>query len=108
VFPTSLDVGDERKNQFGGLRGGVWRGHKACYSRDRSFKVLRENTTFVVMMILGSVVETFVGAKLPGLAAANLLVPLLALIPLVSGLKVWRHKAALSGPPMISPSPDKH
>ncbi len=63
----------------------------ARYSRDRSFDVLRGNGRFVLVMTAGSVVGTVVGALLLGVVPDLVLVPALALILLVSAVKVWRH-----------------
>jgi uncharacterized protein len=63
----------------------------ARYSRDRSFVVLGENGRFVLVMAAGSVVGSFIGAQLLGLLSSAVLLPLLAVILLVSAVKVWRH-----------------
>jgi uncharacterized membrane protein YfcA len=62
------------------------------YSRDRSFEVLRLNRAFVVFMVAGSVVGALVGGLLLGLVSASILYPGLALILLLSAIKVWRHE----------------
>lgn len=61
------------------------------YSRDRSFSVLGANKSFVLTMAAGSIVGTFIGGLLLGLVPASVLLPLLAVILLVSAVKVWRH-----------------
>ena len=61
------------------------------YSRDQNFKVIKENSAFVILMILGSIAGAFIGAQLLGIVPENLLIPLLALILLISAIKVWRH-----------------
>lgn len=61
------------------------------YSRDQSFSVVARTRAFLVMMAAGSIVGTFLGAQLLGLIPAGVLLPGLALILLVSALKVWRH-----------------
>jgi uncharacterized membrane protein YfcA len=61
------------------------------YSRDRSFAVLGHNRGFVVAMAAGSVVGSFLGGQLLGVVPAQILLPLLAAILLVSAVKVWRH-----------------
>lgn len=63
----------------------------ARYSRDRSFVVLGENRTFVLVMAAGSIVGSFVGGQLLGLIPSFVLLPVLAVILLVSAVKVWRH-----------------
>ena len=63
----------------------------ARYSRDRSFSVLGTNRSFVLTMAVGSIVGTFIGGRLLGLVPASVLLPLLAVILLVSAVKVWRH-----------------
>jgi uncharacterized protein len=64
----------------------------ARYSRDRSFVVLGENRSFVLVMAIGSVVGSFIGGQLLGIVPTPVLLPLLALILVLSALKVWRHK----------------
>jgi uncharacterized membrane protein YfcA len=64
----------------------------ARYSRDRSFVVLGENRRFVLMMAAGSIVGSFIGGRVLGLVPNTILLPLLALILVLSALKVWRHK----------------
>ena len=61
------------------------------YSRDRSFVVLGENRMFVLVMAAGSIVGTFIGGRLLGLVPSPVLLPLLALILVLSAVKVWRH-----------------
>lgn len=63
----------------------------ARYSRDRSFVVLRENSRFVLVMAAGSIVGSFVGGRLLGLVPTPVLLPLLAVILMLSAVKVWRH-----------------
>ncbi|MER9596021.1 sulfite exporter TauE/SafE family protein [Mesorhizobium sp. M0244] len=62
------------------------------YSRDRSFAVLGRNKLFVFVMAAGSIVGSFIGARLLGILPSPLLLPLLALILVVSAVKVWRHR----------------
>lgn len=62
------------------------------YSRDRSFEVLRLNRTFVVVMATGSVIGALIGGLLLGFVSASVLYPILALILLLSAIKVWRHE----------------
>lgn len=63
----------------------------ARYSRDQSFSVLGKNRSFVLVMAAGSVVGSFIGGQLLGLAPTPVLLPLLALILVISAVKVWRH-----------------
>jgi uncharacterized membrane protein YfcA len=64
----------------------------ARYSRDRSFAVLGENLRFVLVMAAGSIVGSFIGSRLLGLVPNTVLLPLLAVILVLSAVKVWRHK----------------
>ncbi len=64
----------------------------ARYSRDSTFAVLLRNRAFVVLMAAGSMVGSFIGAKLLGIVPSGILLPGLALILLISAAKVWRHK----------------
>ena len=62
------------------------------YSRDRSFAVLRQSRSFVLVMALGSIVGTFIGGRLLGIVPSAILLPLLAGILIISAVKVWRHE----------------
>lgn len=64
------------------------------YSRDGSFAVLKAQKSFVLVMALGSLVGTWIGGLLLGVVPDAVLLPMLALILLVSSVKVWRHKDA--------------
>jgi uncharacterized protein len=64
----------------------------ARYSRDRSFVVLGENRSFVLVMAAGSILGSFIGGRLLGLVPNAVLLPLLAVILVLSALKVWKHK----------------
>lgn len=64
----------------------------ARYSRDGSFRVLRENRAFVVVMAIGSIAGAWLGAALLGVVSSALLLPALAVILVVSAWKVWRHR----------------
>jgi uncharacterized membrane protein YfcA len=64
----------------------------ARYSRDRSFVVLAENRRFVLVMAAGSILGSFIGGRLLGLVPSAVLLPLLAVILVLSALKVWKHK----------------
>jgi uncharacterized protein len=63
----------------------------ARYRRDRAFGVLREDLRFVVAMTAGSVAGSVAGALLLGAVPDLVLVPALALLLLVSAVKVARH-----------------
>jgi uncharacterized protein len=62
----------------------------ARYSRDRSFVVLAENRRFVLVMAAGSIFGSFIGGRLLGLVPNAVLLPLLAIILVLSAFKVWR------------------
>jgi uncharacterized protein len=64
----------------------------ARYSRDRSFVVLGENRRFVLVMAAGSIIGSFIGGRLLGLVPNAVLLPLLAIILVLSALKIWKHK----------------
>jgi hypothetical protein len=64
----------------------------ARYSRDRSFVVLGENRRFVLVMAAGSIFGSFIGGQLLGLVPNAVLMPLLAIILVLSAVKVWKHK----------------
>lgn len=61
------------------------------YSRDRSFSVLRSSKAFVLIMAAGSILGAFIGGRLLGEVPSAVLLPLLAVILLISAVKVWRH-----------------
>ena len=63
----------------------------ARYSRDRGFAVLRDNTRFLLVMSLGSVIGTVVGGMLLGVVPSRALIPALVLLLVVSAVRVWRH-----------------
>lgn len=63
----------------------------ARYSRDRSFAVLCESGRFVLAMAAGSIAGSFLGGRLLGLVPDAVLLPLLAVILVLSAIKVWRH-----------------
>jgi uncharacterized membrane protein YfcA len=64
----------------------------ARYSRDRSFVVLGETRRFVIVMAAGSILGSFIGGELLGLVPNAVLLPLLALLLVLSTVKVWKHK----------------
>jgi uncharacterized membrane protein YfcA len=61
----------------------------ARYSRDRSFVVLRRNRSFVLWMAAGSILGAYLGGRLLGVVPEGILLPMLALILLVSAGKIW-------------------
>jgi uncharacterized protein len=61
------------------------------YSRDRSFVVLGQNKGFVLVLAAGSIIGSFIGGRLLGLVPSPILLPLLAVILVISAVKVWRH-----------------
>lgn len=62
------------------------------YSRDSSFAVLGKNRRFVLTMAAGSIAGSFIGGQLLGHVPNTALLPLLAIILLISSVKVWRHE----------------
>jgi uncharacterized protein len=61
------------------------------YSRDQTFNVIYVQWRFIVIMAAGSIVGSYLGSKLLGIVPTPVLLPLLAVILLVSAFKVWRH-----------------
>lgn len=67
------------------------------YSQDRGFAVIKRNARFAMFMAAGSVAGSFIGARLLlGLVPDRILLPLLAVILLLSAIKVWRHARDVS------------
>ena len=64
----------------------------ARYSQDRSFAVIGQNKVFMALMAAGSIAGSFIGAQLLGIVPNVVLLPALALILLLSAVKVWRHR----------------
>jgi uncharacterized membrane protein YfcA len=64
----------------------------ARYSRDSTFAILLRNRWFVIVMAAGSVAGSFIGATLLGIVPGALLLPALAVILLMSAVKIWRHR----------------
>jgi len=64
----------------------------ARYSQDKSFTVIGKNKIFVLIMAIGSIVGAFIGGKLLGIVPDTILLPILALILLISAYKIWTHK----------------
>jgi uncharacterized protein len=63
----------------------------ARYSRDGSFAVIAFHKRFLVLMVLGSILGALIGALLLGFTSGAVLYPLLAVILMLSAVKVWRH-----------------
>jgi uncharacterized protein len=66
----------------------------ARYSRDDSFVVLRQHARVVVVLALGSIAGTIAGGLLLGVIPEAILIPFLALLLLLSTIKVGRHANA--------------
>jgi uncharacterized protein len=76
----------------------------ARYSRDRSFAVVGQYKRFLAWIAVGSILGTFVGAMLLKVVSASILIPLLALILIVSAFKVWLLRVAVAQAD-VAPSP---
>jgi uncharacterized membrane protein YfcA len=63
----------------------------ARYSRDQSFTILARNRGFVLIMALGSILGAYLGGQLLGVIPETVLLPALAVILVISAVKVWRH-----------------
>ena len=63
----------------------------ARYSRDGSFAVIGKNKGLLLTMAGGSFVGAFIGGMLLGIAPDAMLLPMLAVILIISATKVWRH-----------------
>ncbi len=63
----------------------------ARYSQDKSFTVLHHNRAFLLAMATGSIAGTIAGGALLDLVPAEVLVPLLAVLLIISARKVWQH-----------------
>jgi uncharacterized membrane protein YfcA len=64
----------------------------ARYSRDQSFSVLAANKAFLLAMAAGSILGTVVGGLLLNVVPSSVLIPLLAVLLVLSSVKVWRHE----------------
>lgn len=60
------------------------------YSKDKSFSVIQTERRFLAIMAAGSVVGAFIGGRLLGIIPTVLLLPMLAVILVISAVKVWR------------------
>ncbi|MFE6153726.1 hypothetical protein [Streptomyces sp. NPDC057889] len=63
----------------------------ARYSRDGSFAVLGANLRFTMIMAAGSIAGAVLGGLLLGVLSELVLIPALAVILLVSAVKLARH-----------------
>jgi uncharacterized membrane protein YfcA len=62
------------------------------YSVDKSFLVLTRHRRFLFAMASGSIAGALIGGLLLGIVPGTLLIPLLAIILVLSAVKIWRHK----------------
>ncbi|MGP4105215.1 sulfite exporter TauE/SafE family protein [Nonomuraea sp. KM90] len=63
----------------------------ARYSRDRSFAVLGAHLRFVTIMVAGSVTGALLGGLLLGVIPDLVIIPVLAIVLLISAVKMARH-----------------
>lgn len=63
----------------------------ARYSRDASFTVLRRNLRFTASLVAGSIAGAVLGGLLVGVVSDTVLIPALALVLVLSGIKLARH-----------------
>jgi uncharacterized membrane protein YfcA len=63
----------------------------ARYSRDGSFTVLNANRRFVAAMVAGSIAGALAGGLMLGVVPDAILVPALAVVLLISAIKMSRH-----------------
>ncbi|MFF5938900.1 sulfite exporter TauE/SafE family protein [Streptomyces sp. NPDC012508] len=75
----------------------------ARYSRDGSFAVLGANRRFTLVMIAGSITGAVLGGLLLGVFPDLVLIPALAVILLVSAVKLARHEGARRGSRVVVP-----
>lgn len=68
----------------------------ARYSRDGSFAVLRTNLRFALVLATGSIAGALLGGLLLGTVPDKALIPALAVILLISAIKIARHTAPAS------------
>lgn len=64
----------------------------ARYSRDRSFAVLSKERRFFIVMAAGSLFGAFLGGQLLGIMPTQFLLPALAVILVLSAIRMWRHR----------------
>ncbi|MFD8563515.1 hypothetical protein ACWDOR_18945 [Streptosporangium canum] len=63
----------------------------ARYSRDGSFAVLGANVRFIAIMTAGSITGALAGGLLLGVIPDLVLIPILAVVLLISAVKLARH-----------------
>jgi uncharacterized membrane protein YfcA len=63
----------------------------ARYRRDGSFTVLRRHARLTGVLAVGSITGTIAGGFLLGVVPEAVLVPGLAVLLILSSIKVWRH-----------------
>lgn len=61
------------------------------YGRADNFAVLGTNTGFTIAMTGGSIVGTILGGLLLGIVPTTILTPVLAVLLVLSAVKVWCH-----------------
>ncbi len=61
------------------------------YSKDQSFSVIKAEMSFVITMVAGSLTGAYIGSRLLGIIPTTYLLPILAIILLVSAVKIWGH-----------------
>ncbi len=62
------------------------------YSKDASFTVISRNWSFLLVMAVGSIVGTFIGALLLKVIPSSFIIPGLVAILIISAIKMWRHR----------------
>ena len=62
------------------------------YKKDNSFNVVYSHKSFILIMVLGSILGAFIGGLMVGIISDNILIPLLSIILLLSSYKIWLHK----------------
>lgn len=62
------------------------------YKKDNSFNVVYSHKSFILIMVLGSILGAFIGGLMVGIISDNILIPLLSIILLLSSYKLWRYK----------------
>jgi len=60
------------------------------YSQDQSFAVVKHQGRFIATMAAGSLLGAFPGGRLLGIIPTAVLLPLLAVILIISAIKIWR------------------
>lgn len=61
------------------------------YSRDQSFAVIRSDRMFLLIMAAGSILGAFIAGRLLGIVPSAMLLLGLALILVISEIKISRH-----------------